>query len=222
MADRTSGQIQWENNYKDELKLISEVRADKLRSAISAGNDGSNSNVTDINTDLTLAGDTSIPSFIPTASIVQSKVVLPVIERKEHQRQLYNYVKQMTATGFAHLDETKFEFSYIQENMFLPSWVSIMYLVHTKASSVLGIQKLHINSGLRTEPEGSGIDGHMAGIACDIKMSGSDRYTFADLCWGLGLRGIGVGQTFVHIDGGPEAHWNYPGVPTYQGPGGGN
>jgi uncharacterized protein YcbK (DUF882 family) len=104
----------------------------------------------------------------------------------------------------------------------LPHWASILYLIYDKVTPLLGVAKLHINSGLRTVPEDdkTGIDGHMAGIAVDFKMYGKDRYTLADTCWGLGLRAIGVGETFVHIDCGYAGTWAYKNVPAYTGPGG--
>lgn len=241
----TDKQQQWLQDYKDRLQLLAQIDADRapkqnlFYQALLGGSTTSttstatsSSMVTVDNTSSIIStgsngtvvhtpnGDITVPSSIPSATIRNGSVVLPSgVERKGQQQQLYGLVNMMNPSGFAHLSEDKFVFSYPQENMFMPHWVSIMNLVYEKAASVMGISKLHINSGLRTQPEGSGIDGHMAGIACDVGLSGQDRYTFADMCWGLGIRAIGVGQTFVHIDAGPEGHWDYPPVPTYYGPG---
>lgn len=65
----------------------------------------------------------------------------------------------------------------------------------------------NINSGLRTEAENKALNGsvsdsaHLSGLACDLAINDSiKRFRLIDIALKNGIKRIGVGKTFVHLD----------------------
>lgn len=97
----------------------------------------------------------------------------------------------------------------------------LIYNQMQKNNMLIG-SKMKISSAFRTiKPETGAADNgaHGWGGSVDIATSGlSQSVKLADICWGIGFRGIGVGKTFVHVDAGPPGVWSY-GYGKYSGPG---
>lgn len=175
-------------------------------------------------------GSSAAIGKIAIASIAGGQVVLPNVDRKKNQAELYAVVRNMKSTDFANLDSKLYSFPNGQHsNMFLPHFAQILYLLHGVVAPLLGVDKLVASSGLRTkvvdEAKAMGVttvDPHMAAIAIDIfvKGGGKNRFIVADAAWSIGLRAIGVGADHVHIDAGPGAFWREHDVSKiYKGPG---
>lgn len=83
-----------------------------------------------------------------------------------------------------------------------------------------GMQEdLIITSGYRCPTHNAAIGGapdsrHILGLAVDIAMdNGPKRWLLIKLAMMNGMNGIGIGRTFVHLDGRPESQrttWLYP------------
>lgn len=167
---------------------------------------------------------------IPIAIITNGIVTPPTVKRSVNQKDLFNLVQTMSPNEFASLDTSKFSFPNGEHsNMFFPHFAQMMYLVHQKVAPLLGVDKIVVSSGLRTKiidvekkMNVTTISPHMAGIAVDIFVAGGGdkRFIIADGAWSLGIRGIGIGADHVHIDAGPEAHWQeHDETKVYYGPG---
>lgn len=152
---------------------------------------------------------------IPIATIVNGRIIPPDVARKQNQQDLYNLLQKSGTSQMASLDTSKFHFANGEHsNIFFPHFAQIMMLIHQHATPLLGVDKLVVSSGLRTEIIAqekqmniSKLSPHMCGVAMDIAMRGDSRFTLADCAWGLGIRAIGIGQNHVHIDCMREAHW---------------
>lgn len=64
---------------------------------------------------------------------------------------------------------------------------------------------LSITSGYRCEKHNKAVGGaprskHLSGIAVDIIVLPSDRFEFLSLATDYGFKGIGLAQTFIHLD----------------------
>lgn len=65
---------------------------------------------------------------------------------------------------------------------------------------------LHITSGLRCANHNAAVGGvpnsaHLRGTAADVAVSGgSNRHEFVWTALDVGMRGIGVAKTFIHVD----------------------
>jgi uncharacterized protein YcbK (DUF882 family) len=65
---------------------------------------------------------------------------------------------------------------------------------------------MKVTSGLRClrrniEEKGKPSSRHLIGMAADILVAPEDRWQFVRLAFELDFRGIGVGETFIHLDG---------------------
>jgi uncharacterized protein YcbK (DUF882 family) len=99
--------------------------------------------------------------------------------------------------------------------MMNPSFVQTIDQIRAK----LG-HPLHINSGYRTESHNALVGGvpgsaHTKGLACDIEcIDGSTRFQLIKYALDLGIKRIGIGDTFIHLDGDldkpQEVIWIYP------------
>lgn len=175
------------------------------------------------------AGGFIVPSESPLVPIVGGKVQIPSTRGRSIESRIQAGQKSSYA-GYMKLPTDKFWFvesvggSAAVQNNVAPDFYEICLLLYDaleKVGYVKPGEKIQINSAFRK----NAVDGyrglHMCGCAIDIGTpSGSkDRYLIADTAWGLGLRSIAIGKSFVHVDCAAEAHWSYPGVPTYRGPG---
>jgi len=96
-----------------------------------------------------------------------------------------------------------------------PSFVQIIDHIRYK----IGFP-LTINSGYRTETHNVKVGGkqnsaHTKGLACDIQcIDSTTRYLLIKYAFELGIKRIGIGDTFCHIDGDldlpQEVIWLYP------------
>lgn len=170
----------------------------------------------------------ALPSKLPMAQLTaDGKVIIPTgIGRQDYQKARKDITHKTKGAGFVSVDEDLFTFSNPEQNIFAPDFAAILYVVHEKVTKALKIDKLHINSGFRAKEEADP-DGkkakqgpHMSGMGVDIKASGDNRWKLADTCWAMGLRGIAIGNTFVHVDSScdPVTGWSYSGNPIYRGP----
>ena len=79
----------------------------------------------------------------------------------------------------------------------------VLMLEHIR--SALG-RPVTITSGIRCEDHNAAVGGkensaHLRGMAADFAVSGGlDRRLAVDAAVGLGMAGIGVAKTFVHVD----------------------
>lgn len=91
----------------------------------------------------------------------------------------------------------------------------------SKATTVqFGMQEdFKINSAYRCEKHNAAVGGapdsrHVQGIAMDIECEkGPKRWLLIKLAMQNGMNGIGVGRTFIHLDGRPASEqttWLYP------------
>ena len=182
----------------------------------------------DYDNEATLAGQVTksgfvIPPGIKLVTISGGRVYPPSGSRSEVHRKRIEAALASNYKGFVSVDTDKFHFLNGQkQNKFAPDYAQILYLLYdalVRAGFIKAGQKIQVNSGLRTKVDGdSKWSAHRCGCAVDIGCTGKDRYLVANTAWGIGLRGIAVGRTFVHVDCGPEGHWSYPGVPKYMGP----
>lgn len=235
MAERTSSQLDWEQGYLDKVQRINEILHQEqlsllqLRSQAVVSDTGTLSKLIngvknfftgDAGTDA-VAGEYSLPSTIKVATVSGGKITIPTGQRTPYHKARDLAAKESNYAGFRSISEDMYTFPGIEEeNIFAPDFIPILALIHTKVSSALGVDKIKLNSGTRKKAIDVEWDAHMGGYAIDMGLTGKDRYTAADICWELGLRGVAVGQTFIHVDAGPDpvVGWNYTGVPTYRGP----
>lgn len=76
---------------------------------------------------------------------------------------------------------------------------------------------IFINSGFRCEKHNKEIDGnpnslHLTGKAVDIstaRMSGEQKFELVELGQMIFSGGLGIAQTFIHLDIGPSRLWVY-------------
>ena len=96
-----------------------------------------------------------------------------------------------------------------------PSFVQIIDQIRTKFG-----HPIKVNSGFRTEQHNKEVGGkpnsaHTKGLACDIDcVDSSTRFLLIKYALDLGIKRIGIGDTFIHIDGDldlpQEVVWLYP------------
>lgn len=73
---------------------------------------------------------------------------------------------------------------------------------------------IHVTSGSRCAAHNRAVGGsagsqHLLGNAADLVVTRRDRDLLARFAEEVGLGGIGVGETFVHVDDGPRRRWTY-------------
>ena len=66
-------------------------------------------------------------------------------------------------------------------------------------------KKLVVNSAYRCAKHNKAVGGkpnskHLVGCAVDITVLPSDRFEFLNMAVDYGFKGIGIGQTFIHLD----------------------
>ena len=71
---------------------------------------------------------------------------------------------------------------------------------------------LVINSGYRCPVHNKAVKGdprslHMKGLACDISTQGINREKFLACARRIGFGGVGLYDSFVHLDIGPQRSW---------------
>lgn len=175
------------------------------------------------------AGGFVVPAESSLVPIVGGKVQIPST-RGRHFKSRIESGQKTNYAGYVKLPTDKFWFvesvggSTAVQNNFAPDFADTCQLIYDTLLQVGYIKaggKLQINSGFRKNPVNGIQSAHMCGSALDIgtPRGSKDRYLIADTLWGLGLRTISVGMSFVHVEHFGEYHWSYPGVPTYRGPG---
>lgn len=167
--------------------------------------------------------DFILPSEIVLARISGDRVTLPKTNRKTYHRARVIHTQQSKAAGFMSISEDLYYFrkDIADENIFAPDFIPILLTLHEKIKSEFPNEKVQVNSGYRwwVEDKDTPYDAHMCGCAIDIGCSGKTRYVVADAAWEMGLRGIAVANSFVHIDCTPDGGgWTYGNVPKYRGP----
>ncbi len=233
MADqRTDYQLDWEKKYLENVDRINQilynekVSIDRLTETFPVTPTPDNNNGLRSSSDVSpaniVAGNYTLPDTIKTAYISGGHVIIPTGSRTP-----YHQVRDLAAqaskyAGFQSINEDLFTFPDCpEENYFAPDFIPILILMHSQIAPALGIDKIILNSGTRKKPIDVKWDSHMGGYAVDMRLYKDDRYTAADICWELGLRGVAVANGFVHVDAGPDpvSGWGYPSVPIYRGPG---
>ena len=221
-------------SFKTDAELDLEEFIAALGSGMNSSMTGSSSVSSDYDNQATLQGKATAGGFVvPSESslipIVGGKVQIPNT-RGRHFKSRIEMGKQTNYAGYVQLPKDKFWFvesvggSATLQNNFAPDFADICLLIYGTLSQV-GIVKpggrLQINSGFRKNPVKGIQSAHMCGAALDIGTGrgSKDRYIIADALWGLGLRTIAIGTSFVHVEPFGEAHWGYDGIPTYRGPG---
>lgn len=229
MAKREETQLQWEDAYLSKLERINKIiYSEKLAlmqmnaATVFPGQSGSPVPPSGNAISSSVVGNFSLPSTIKVASISGGQIAIPTGSRTEYHKARDIAAKNSSYAGFQSINEDMYSFPNCpEENMFAPDFIPILILMHTKIAPALKVDKIKLNSGTRKTPIDVEWDAHMGGYAVDMGLTGNDRYVAADICWGLGLRGVAIGNTFVHVDAGPDpiVGWGYGSVPVYRGPG---
>lgn len=237
MAERTDRRIQFEDDYVEDVNEAARILAYNIQQMeLVASLANSQDVVPGVNSGITsniigppdlsavspqIPFSMQIPTNIKTAYISGGRVVIQTgMKRSDYNGARIQAVKHTNGAGLIPVSKDLFTFSHPEQNTFAPDFAAILPQLHARITAKLGVKKLNINSGFRTKPIQSKTSPHMAGIAVDFGATGQDRYTIADTAWEMGLRGVAIGQTFVHIDCAPDpiSGWGYPGVPIYRGP----
>lgn len=236
MADRSQEQLDWESGYLTKVERIQEILHQE-RMAIQQANSqpvygptppaGSQTSTPSASLPSsvvtnTVAGNYSLPSTIKVASIAGGHVTIPTGQRTPYHQARDVAAQNSKYAGFQSISESMYTFPNCEEeNMFSPDFIPILTYMYQKIAPALGVDKIKLNSGTRKKPVDVEWDAHMGGYAVDMGLTGDDRYTAADICWEMGLRGVAIARTFVHVDAGPDpvVGWSYSGIPAYRGPG---
>lgn len=99
--------------------------------------------------------------------------------------------------------------------MMNPAFVQLIDQIRIKIG-----HPLNINSGFRTESHNIKVGGkpnsaHTKGLACDIQcVDSTTRFQLIKYAFDLGIKRIGIGDSFIHLDGDldlpQEVVWLYP------------
>lgn len=226
---RTDKQLAWETEYLNKLQRFAEIDAmlDQTYTSFDESQGGqlyvpSSSNIA-IN-----RGTYALAEEIPLARIEGDKVIIPSgMNRKEYQKARKEYAQRTQGQGMKPISAEMYSWTSacsdpVRENMFAPDFHAILTMMYGKIIPLYegSVTKIPLNSGYRWWIIDVDNDPHMGGMAVDIHASGDMRYKIADVCWMMGLRGVGVGRTFVHVDCSIDGGgWGYDPVPKYRGPG---
>lgn len=92
-----------------------------------------------------------------------------------------------------------------------------IYYLLAMLQAEFGGRPIVITSGYRTKAtndrlRAQGLDArrnsfHLLGQATDVQIGGVPARQVAELGWWLGLGGVGIYETFVHLDTGPQRVW---------------
>lgn len=232
MGDLTQAQLDWQAQYLAKVSRIRQIlgfeqealkhfNGKKVDKNTVLNSDSGSTPSAYSSTSGGKAGTFVPPNSIQLPSVSTGKIIIPTQDRAMYHRVRDIAAKESNYAGFQAISEDLYHFAHPEQNYFAPDFIPILLLIHQKVSPAIKKDKITISSGSRKEPEDKDYDAHMGGYGVDISLSGNDRYVLADICWGLGLRGIGVAKTFVHVDAGPDpiVGWGYSGVPIYRGPG---
>jgi hypothetical protein len=164
------------------------------------------------------------------ARISGGRVITTSMARKEYTKKRVLATQQTSAAGFMSISEDMYLFTSEakDENIFAPDFIPVLYMIHGKIKHLYPNGKVTGNSGYRWWKGTDGVEfsPHEAGIAIDIGTRNPDHsinlkrgYEIADVCWEMGLRGVFVAESFVHVDISSDGGgWAYPPVPSYRGP----
>jgi hypothetical protein len=236
MAERYKTRIAWEDNYINKVNQLADLTAiqiqDLQNAALLANNTGtipgenpgvatSLGVISNIDMPEITNYNFDLPSNIKPAYITSGRIQIATgIRRSDYHSARIRSAKQTKCAGFKPVSKDMFTFVNPAQNNFAPDFAAILPLMYQAIAPKIKASKLTINSGYRSQPIESQNSAHMCGCAVDIGLTGENRYIAADACWELGLRGVAVGNTFIHVDCGPDpvVGWNYSGLPTYRGP----
>lgn len=144
--------------------------------------------------------------------------------RVDYAKQRIKHSEGNDYKGFVSVPTSGFHFINGQsQNQFSPDYAPALIQFQQVVKDQMGIDKMQINSAFRNYVPSGGVQWsyHRTGMSVDIGIKGDKRIQLADLAWSMGFRGVAIGGTFVHVDGGvPGPGWDYPGGPgVYNGPG---
>lgn len=237
MAERSSSKIKWEQDYLEKVNYISEIASSEVegvqnRKVLAAASTSAVTGIsstdpdfigplqTDVVTATVDLSSITLPKNMKPAYLTGNTVTIPTGGRKDYHKARIMAARQSNFAGFVPISTEQFYFVHPKQNTFAADFANILPLLYQVIAPKIGVKKIQVNSGFRHDPVQSQWSPHMCGIAIDIGSTGQERYTIADAAWSLGLRGVAIGKSFVHIDCGPDpiSGWSYPGVAKYRGP----
>ena len=112
---------------------------------------------------------------------------------------------------YAHFNKSEFDCKETGENEMQSEFLDRLSLLRIKFAKPMFITSGYrsVNHSVERKKERPGT--HTHGIACDIRVSGFDKYRLVKMAFEQGFSGVGIAKSFVHLDISKtrKAIWSY-------------
>ena len=114
-------------------------------------------------------------------------------------------------TKYPNFTKAEFDCQETSENQMQPRFMEMLQLLRTKYGKPMRITSGYRSPNHSIERKKVKPGTHAHGIAADIHAVGPDKYRLVKLAFECGFSGIGVSNTFVHLDVSKDRYaiWSY-------------